>query len=366
MKVLHIIDSLVTGGAEKLIVDTIPLFNLQGIKTDVALLNATKYPFYSLLKKDECCVIYELSYGSLYNPLLVFKIIPLLRKYDIVHVHLFPAQYWVILAKILSLSTTKLVFTEHSTNNRRLSNIIFKQIDKIVYKFYDKIICISDDVKNVLMKKLKINSIKLQVILNGINLKYYREEVGYNRTEYGFDKDDIIIIMVAAFRREKNHSDLLYALSKLDKKYKLVLVGDGDQRKTIESLIKKLNIENRVLLTGITTNVPKFVKMGNIGVLSSHWEGFGLSAIEIMACEIPIIVSEVTGISKVVGSSALYFKNGNVEELVRKIIMLNNTQIYNEYVIRGKINATKYDIMDTVIDTINLYKNLTDGNSKCN
>ncbi len=360
MKVLHIIDSLVTGGAEKLVVDTIPHYNDTGIKADVALLNAKRYPFYQILLEKKCCKIYDLSLGSLFNPRLVFKIIPLLRNYDIVHVHLFPAQYWVVLAKILSFSKCKLVFTEHSTNNRRLNSFIFRQIDKIIYKFYDKIICISEDVKNVLNNTLKINSEKLVIILNGINLKYYKNEVSHNRVDYGFSQDDIIIVMVAAFRKEKNHADLLYALSKLEKKYKLVLVGDGDERETIESLIKKLNLENRVLLTGITTDVPKFVKMANIGVLSSHWEGFGLSAIEVTACEKPIIVSEVIGISKVLGTSALYFKNGNVNELFNAILMLENTEIYDEYVNRGKITAGNYDIYNTVTNTINLYKKLTD------
>lgn len=358
MKVLHVIDSLATGGAEKLILDTIPIFNRKGLKVDLALLNGKESPFYKILESLNCCKIYQLSFGTLYNPILIFKLIPIIRNYDIVHVHLFPAQYWVVIAKILSFSKCKLIFTEHSTDNRRINNILLKRIDMIVYKFYNKIICISDDVKEILYRKIKIRDAKLLIINNGIDINNISNQKSYNREQFGFNKDDFLIVMVAAFRKEKNHIDLIYSLKKLDSKYKLVLVGGGSEKENIIKLVNKLNLTNRVLFTGITTEVPRFIKMCNIGVLSSHWEGFGLSAIETMACGLPIIVSKVPGISKVIGSSALYFENGDVNDLVLKIKLLTDKDIYTDFQNRGKNKARFYDIETTILNTIKLYNEL--------
>lgn len=358
MKVLHVIDSLVTGGAEKLIVDSLPLFNSKGIESDIALLSGIEYPFFDTLKKQNCCKIYKLSLGSLYNPILIFKLIPLIRKYDIIHVHLFPAQYWVVFAKILSFSNCQLIFTEHSTNNRRIDNSIFKLLDIFVYKFYKKIICISVDVKSVLMEKLNISVSKLEVINNGINIAAIKSSDGYERDSFGFSNDDILIIMIAAFRKEKNHSDLIHAISKLDKRYKLILVGDGQEKSRMEELVSQLNIVNRVFFAGISTEVPKFIKMCDVGVLSSHWEGFGLSAVETLASGLPIIVSNVKGISSVLGDAAIYFVNGNVDDLIDKILLLENYSIYSKQKNKGFVKAEQYDINKSVEATIELYKKL--------
>ncbi|RZJ52397.1 MAG: glycosyltransferase, partial [Flavobacterium sp.] len=114
MKVLHVINSLDTGGAERLLLETIPLYNKKGIKTDLLLLNGKETPFLLTLKSMNCCNIYSLN-SKAYNPLNVFRMISFLRKYDIAHVHLFPSQYWIVLAKIFSFSKIKIVVTEHNT-----------------------------------------------------------------------------------------------------------------------------------------------------------------------------------------------------------------------------------------------------------
>src|SRR5690554_5836630 len=107
MKILQIINSLSTGGAEKLIIDSVPLYQKQGLTVDVLLLNNTETQFKSHLKETSKGKIDGLTIGSIYNPFLIFKIIPYLKKYDIIHLHLFPTLYWVVLAKLISFSNVK-------------------------------------------------------------------------------------------------------------------------------------------------------------------------------------------------------------------------------------------------------------------
>ena len=73
MKVLHIINSLNTGGAEKLVVDLIPYYVNKGITTDLLLLNGANTVFKNKLERKNCCTIYSLGLKSVYNPLLIFS-----------------------------------------------------------------------------------------------------------------------------------------------------------------------------------------------------------------------------------------------------------------------------------------------------
>jgi hypothetical protein len=97
MKVLQIINSLGTGGAEKLLLDTIPRYVAQGIEMDILLLDSKKTPFFQQLEALKCCNIYHAAKdNSVYSPRHIRAIIPFLKKYDLAHVHLFPAQYWTV------------------------------------------------------------------------------------------------------------------------------------------------------------------------------------------------------------------------------------------------------------------------------
>ena len=361
LKILHIINSLSTGGAEKLIVDIIPLLNEEPhISADLALLNGKSLPFYEQLKtRNPKLNIFNLSRGSVYNPFLVFKIIPLLNQYDLIHVHLFPAQYWVVFAKILSLSKKKLIFTEHSTNNRRLNNPKYRFIDKFVYRFYHKIICISPEVEHELKQILQIIPEKLKVIRNGINVKEIENAKPEDRHVLGYDGKDIILIMIAGFRREKDHETLLKVMEKLPHKYKLLLVGDGERRPEIESLISLLKIENRVKLLGVRTDVYSLMKMSDIVILSSHWEGFGLAAAEAMAAKVPVIASNVPGLSQVVKGGGMLFEKGNVGDLENKIIQLSNDfELKKQYISFGKIKSNTYAIQEMIVQLCSVYKNI--------
>ena len=148
MKILQVINSFATGGAEKLLLETLPKYADKAISMDVLVLNGIEYPFYSDLKKTNPFQLFSVGKSSVYNPFLVFKLVKYLKKYDVVHVHLFPALYWLALAKWISFSDVKIVFTEHSTSNRRMNNWFLKIIDRFIYSKYTKIICITAAVEN--------------------------------------------------------------------------------------------------------------------------------------------------------------------------------------------------------------------------
>lgn len=357
MRILQLIDSLSTGGAEKLIVETVPLMKKKGLTIDVLLLSDEKTPFYKELEKSKTCNIYSLG-KSFYNPYYIIKIIPYLKKYDVIHVHLFPAQYFAVIAKFLAGSKVKMIFTEHSTNNKRLDKRSLRGIERWIYSHYSKIICITEEVKDVLTAKLKLSSSQLSIIPNGINLKHIQNTVVYDRLTEGFSRGDKLIIMVGGFRFEKDQDTVIRALTKLQNSYKLLLVGDGMRRTELENLVRLLRLEDRVFFLGFRNDAISLIKMSDIAILSSHWEGFGLAAVEGMACGIPTIASNVDGLAQVVSGGGVLFEKGNENDLLDKILELEN-KVYYENIKEACLNRAKeFDISKMIDKLINTYRDL--------
>lgn len=361
MKILHLIDSLATGGAEKLILETIPLLKNKGIVVDLLVLDGNDYPYMQQLKALHCCAIFSLGKGSLFNPLYIFKIIPYLSKYDIIHVHLFPAQYWAVFAKIFSFSKTKLIFTEHSTSNRRIKNKWFKYIERFVYSFYTKIICITDEVEEALERHTSLDKYRFEVIENGVNLKAIEKALALDRKslQYSIQESDKLLIQVAGFRIEKDQKTVIRAMQYLDVNVKLLFVGDGALRNESEKLVNELGLQERIFFLGVRTDVPSLLKTADISVVSSHWEGFGLAAVEGMAVTKPVIATNVPGLSNVVKGAGILFEKGNDKELANIVKeLLSDVDYYNKVGKAGFERAKQYDINSMVDRQIQLYNEL--------
>jgi len=361
MKILHVINSLATGGAEKLLLETLPLYDEKGIKADLIVLNGTNSPFLEALKQLKCCNIFSLGTGSVYNTLLIFKIISYFKNYDLVHVHLFPSQYWVVIAKLVSFSKTRLIFTEHSTSNRRLQNPIFKAIDKNVYKFYDKIICITKEIKEILIKHTHLPSEQFQIIENGVNLGKIKSATSIQKAEINssLKPTDKILIQVAGFRIQKDQKTLIRALPLLPENVKLLLVGDGFLRKECEELVKELKLNQRVLFLGLRMDVPNLLKTSDIVIMSSIWEGFGLAAVEGMAARKPVIATNVSGLGDIVNGAGLLFPVGDYNQLAKLILeLLENPAYYDSVSIACQKRSEDYDIQKMVDLHINLYESI--------
>jgi glycosyltransferase involved in cell wall biosynthesis len=344
LKILQVINSLATGGAEKLILETVPLYSNKDIEMDVLLLDGSRYPFYEKLESLNCCSIYSLGFKSVYNPLAIIKIMPYLKKYDIIHVHLFPVQYFVVLAKWLSFSKTKLIFTEHSTSNRRLKNFFFKSIDQFIYRGYAKIICITLEIQSIILKHSKLTNNRTEVILNGVPIYQYNQAIPYNKTQLKLETSDKLLIQVSSFQEPKDQKTLIKSVSLLPDTIKLILV-------------KKLQLENRVFFLGVRTDVPRLLKTADLIVLSSKYEGLSLSSIEGMASGKPFIASNVPGLSEVVAGAGVLFAQGDEKELAQKITDLLKDEKQYESVAKSCLErANQYDIKKMIDKHILMYE----------
>lgn len=358
MKILQVITSLQTGGAEKLIVDLVPLYQEHGYQVDVLLFDGTETPFKKQLQ-DKGITIYQLGQGgSVYNPLYIFKLIPFLRKYDIVHTHNTAPQLYTAIANLFCHS--HLITTEHNTLNRRRNWKWYRFIDKWMYNRYDRVICISDKTETNLRKYLKTESPKICTIYNGIDIKHFTEAIPYLniRTK----PSDIIIMMVAGFRYQKDQDTVIKSLSYLPTQYQLYLVGDGVRRPECERLSRQLQVDNRVHFLGIRNDIPELLKASDIVVMSSHFEGFGLAAVEGMAAGKPVIASDVDGLREVVKDAGILFTPGDHQQLAQIIERLTSDQTeYNRIAHRCVNRAQNYDISIMGFNYMNIYHNILQG-----
>lgn len=359
MRVLQIINSLSTGGAEKLILESIPLYHQQGIEVDLFLLDKRETPFLKQLKDRNVCSILFSPIKNVYNPLHIFSIMKIMKKYDIIHAHLFPTLYWVAAAKTISFSKTILIYTEHNTSNKRRGKWLFKLLDNFIYKKYAKIVTIAKEVDDNLKEHLiKIKPSKFQLINNGVNIQLYRNAIPYPKDSF-FTNNDKILIQVSSFRPQKNQATLIKSLTLLPPNVKLLLVGTGPLQQSCENLVIQYNLEGRVKFLGNRMDVPQLLKTADIVVLSSHHEGLSLSSIEGMASGRPFIASDVPGLREIVKGYGVLFENNKESELAEKIMqLLHNKEYYNEIVSKCMFQADNFDIQLMAEKYILLYEDV--------
>ena len=344
MKILHVITSLQTGGAEKLMVEIIPqLINL-GNEVELLIFNGAYTPFYKELE-GKGVKIYCLGYrNNVYDVRNLLKLIKFFRKnkYDIIHTHNTAPQLFIaILSKFNHLKIT----TEHSTSNRRRNLKWYVIIDKWMYSKYDKIICISDQAEINLKKYLgdSFNN-KIITIYNGIDIKRYRDaspslEITEIFTKYKTG------IMVAGFRHEKDQETIIRAYTLLPSQYHFLFIGSGKKMNDCKRMAQELGLENRIHFLGSRMDVPNLLKSVDFVVMSSHYEGLSLSSIEGMASGKPFIASNVAGLKEIVEGYGLLFEHQNERELSNIILTLDkDRELYNTIIKQCQAKASMYDI----------------------
>jgi len=362
MKILHIINNLGSGGAEKLLEDIIPILDeKEDVEVELLLLTGENNVFEESLR-DKGIKINILDLNNIYNPKNIILIINFIKNsnFDIIHAHLFPTLYWTSLAsKFIINKEFKLIYTEHNTHNKRRDHFFFKPIEKFIYNEYDEIISISSEVKRKLIKWLKIkNKDKVTIIENGIDTQKFKNAERYLKNDLcpNCCEDDIFITMVGRFSEQKDQKTLIKVMKELGDHTHLILVGEGQLINEHKKYTKKLNLDKRVHFLGFRDDVERVLKTSDIIVLSSHWEGFGLVAVEGMAAGKPVLASNVKGLKEIVEGAGLLFEQGNVNYL-KKIInkLIHDADFYQKISQRCSIHSGNYDIENMVQNLLEVY-----------
>ena len=352
MKILHVITSLRTGGAEKLMVDLLPRMQREGHEVDLCVFDGVRTPFYEELEK---CGVKVIPLGhSVYSPSHIQKLRRLMRGYDVVHTHNTACQYYVALASLFV--SCRCFTTEHNTTNRR-RNAAWRMLDRWMYGRYEKIVCISELTQTNLIRHVgKWVANKCVVIFNGIDLgRFGIRDVSQSRADNQF-----VVLMVSAFREQKDQKTLIRAMQWLPQKYALKLAGGGEKRLIAEckDLATTFGVEGRVEFLGVRTDVPMLLQEVDVVVLSSHYEGLSLSSLEGMASGKPFIASDVEGLRDIVGGYGMLFPHGDDKALADAVRQMCEDENARNSVVRKCLERVRmFDINVMTTQYLDLYCN---------
>ena len=231
-----------------------------------------------------------------------------------------------------------------------------------MYARYDKVIAISPETQEALMSWLKSrrDDGRFICINNGIDTSRF----GLTASQHRVKSEKVKLMMVSRFAPAKDQKTIIRALKFLDVRFKLDLVGDGDTLESVKQYALELSVSDRVNFLGMRQDIPELIASCDIGIQSSHWEGFGLTAVEFMAAGKPVIASRVPGLEQVVEGAGLLFEKGNDFELAEIIKHLTaNRNEYDRVAERCRIRAKEYDLNKMAKAYINVYQSLMKGNT---
>ena len=348
MKVLHVISSLEIGGAQRLLSDLMPIQKQQGIDVSLLVLKSEDNDFSRKVSEAGVPII-SLNVKSFRNPFLAFKVRSIIKDYDVVHAHLVHALYICSLASIGY--KLRLIYTEHSTSNNRRGKAYLRPIEKYIYGRYNKLISISQQTQEALQEWLQSNDDRFIVINNGVDTKAFA-----NIHKEVIPKS---LIMVSRFASSKDQETVIRAMKDLDEDVTLSFVGDGANLEHCKKVANDIGVENRVKFLGARSDVALLVAESYIGIQSSNWEGFGLTAVEIMACGKPVIATDVDGLKQVVEGAGLLFPVGDNKRLAEIVFkLLTDSTFYKLHSQKCVERAMQYDIINMVGSYLDVYHSI--------
>lgn len=155
--------------------------------------------------------------------------------------------------------------------------------------------------------------IPTQVIYNPLTLKQGDPSLGTSKK----------FLAVGRFSPQHKGFDLLiqaFALfAKNNKEWTLDIVGEGEEEEAFRNLITKLHLDDRISIHPFTNNIQEYYSEAQVYILSSRWEGMPLVLMEAMSHGLPIVSSDLPVCKEIMGDFAIYFKNGNINDLARSL-----------------------------------------------
>ena len=314
---------------------------------------------------------YELFKYPDYTLPLAVKIVDINTKYklNILHVHYaVPHATAALLAKNIS-ETQKIKFpnvitTLHGTDITLLGR------DKTlmpVIKFSIESSCgvtaVSNSLKNDTVKVLKTKK-DIQVIHNFYDPKEITKSRKIIRKNLGIKEDDFVVIHLSNMRKVKRIPDLLEIISKVksNKNIKLLILAGGSPDQYLP-MIKKLGIENNVIIKKNVLDIENYINASDIGMYTSGEESFGMGILETMSYGKPVLATNAGGIKESMqnGKTGFLFKVGDIDSFAKKLAQLYKNKMLVEKLGINASNRAKdfFSAKKIVNQYLDYYKNIT-------
>ncbi len=335
IKVVHIIGGGEFGGAERHIINLAGALNPQMVEVTVCCLFSD--PFVGIATQAGLNA-FDVTMRNRTDLSVVGKLASIIRKnnFDIVHTHGVRAN---LLGRLAARQANRkpVVTTVHSLLERDYPGFFRRQVNSITEwatrGWTDQFIAVSQGLKAKLVAG-GVPADRVTVIYNGIVIEDFSpsSETVDARTMLGYGPAVPLVGIVARLHPVKGHQYFLEAARIVLEQHpevRFVVVGEGPQRPALEEMAGQLGIAGQVVFAGFVSEVRSVMAELDLLVISSLWEGFGLTAVEAMALGVPVVSTEVGGLPEVVlhGETGLLAPPANSAALAKNIIwMLEHPQ----------------------------------------
>ncbi len=250
---------------------------------------------------------YPLFHYQPYELALSSKLVDMvkLHKIDLLHVHYaIPHAYAGYMAKKMLEEEgiiIPMVTTLHGTDITLVGNHPFyKPAVTFSINNSDAVTSVSQSLKDDTLRLFDIKN-EIDVVPNFIDTAKYNSKYSDRERDFIATKDEKIITHISNFRKVKRIDNVIEIFDRIQKEMpaKLIMVGEGPEKKPAEKLCREKGISDKVLFVGNSHEVDKILCFSDLFVLPSEHESFGLVALEAMACGVPVISSNAGGLPEV-------------------------------------------------------------------
>lgn len=298
---------------------------------------------------------YPLFEYAPYDTALASKLVDVVKfeNLDILHVHYaIPHAAVAYMAKKILLSEGRyvpVITTLHGTditlvgNNNTFAPVVAFSINKS-----DGVTAVSESLRQQTYDTFDIRN-EIKVIHNFIDFERFRRVNKDHFKKAIAPNGERIITHVSNFRKVKRVEDVLHVFKKVYDRIpsKLLLIGDGPERQHMEELCRKLHLCHETRFLGKQDAVEELLAVSDLFVMPSASESFGLAALEAMACEVPVISTNVGGLPEVNihGETGFLSEVGDVDDMARNAMhILGNDKELKRFRSNALDQARRFDI----------------------
>jgi glycosyltransferase involved in cell wall biosynthesis len=272
-------------------------------------------------------------------------------RIDIVHTHM-PLS--AAIARVVVPHRTRLVHTEHNMWQRH--HPATRWANRLTLRRNDAVLAVSASVARSIRSGLPTGERRaVEVLYHGIDIDAFGgcrspDAVARARALLDLGPDDLVIGSVGNFTPKKDHRTLLHATAEVVQRLpsaRLVLVGDGPLRESLEQSVRDLGLSSRVRFAGPRDDVPSLLAAFDVFCLSSRYEGLSIALLEAMAARVPAVATAVGGIPEVVQAnrSGLLVQPGDPHALAAALVaVLTDPALASELMEAGWRRAAEFDI----------------------
>lgn len=302
---------------------------------------------------------YPLFQYQPYELALSSKLVDMVKLYDLdlLHVHYaIPHAYAGYMAKKMLQSEgifIPMVTTLHGTDITLVGNHPFyKPAVTFSINESDVVTSVSQSLKDDTLRLFDIKN-EIDVVPNFIDLSKFNNTFTDCQRDLMAKEDERIITHISNLRPVKRITDIIEIFDRVQKEIpaKLLLVGDGPEKKAAEDLCKTKGIEEKVIFFGNSSEIDKILCFSDLFLLPSEKESFGLAALEAMASGVPVISSNTGGLPEVNehGVSGYLSDVGNVDDMaMRALSILKSDETLNKFKRQARDTARKFETQNIV------------------